>query len=104
MVCLQSVQQQKFCMYVILSYSGSLYFLKDSMLILRKNSRFFLTAHPFLNIYHLLSHTYNDAWYAFYPWDLLLPCILSILSEEVTDNVENKDEIYNKLSNSSLGY
>ena len=33
----------------------------------------------------------------------LISWILSISSEEFTDNVENKDTIYDKLGNSSLG-
>ena len=79
-------------------------FSKRFSVDLKGEYQVFHNGSPFFNIYHLLSDTCSDAWYAFYLLGLLLPCILLISLEEVTDNVENKDEIYNKLSNSSLGH
>ena len=81
------------CMSFTLAYSVSLYFKKIRCWFEGKISDFSLRLTLFLTFITYCLITYNDAWYAFYLWDLLLSCILSISSEKLTDSVENKDEI-----------
>ena len=64
--------------------------LKEEYHVFHKGSPSF--EHVSLIVSYLVTINDRPAWYVFYLLGLLLSCILSISSEEVTDNVENKHD------------